>query len=114
MIHSMTGYAAASATLGAVSLHLELRSVNSRFLDLNFRIADELRHCEPQLRAALTARLQRGKVDCRLQMQTEAAGAQNAALQLNAALLEQLARAQDDVRRRLPDAAPLAVGEILR
>ena len=114
MIHSMTGYAAASTTLGALSLHLELRSVNSRFLDLNFRIADELRHCEPQLRAALTARLQRGKVDCRLQMQTEAAGAQNAALQLNAALLEQLARAQADVRRRLPDAAPLAVGEILR
>lgn len=114
MIHSMTGYAAASATLGAVSLHLELRSVNSRFLDLNFRIGDELRHCEPQLRAAITARLQRGKVDCRLQMQADAAGQEGAALRLNAALLERLAEAQADVRRRLPDAAPLAVGEILR
>lgn len=114
MIHSMTGYAAASATLGAVSLHLELRSVNSRFLDLNFRIGDELRHCEPQLRAAISARLQRGKVDCRLQMQADAAGQEGAALRLNAALLERLAEAQADVRRRLPDAAPLAVGEILR
>lgn len=114
MIHSMTGYAAASATLGALSLHLELRSVNSRFLDLNFRIGDELRHCEPQLRAAITARLQRGKVDCRLQMQADAAGQESAALRLNAALLERLAEAQADVRRRLPDAAPLAVGEILR
>ena len=114
MIHSMTGYAAASATLGALSLYLELRSVNSRFLDLNFRIGDELRHCEPQLRAAITARLQRGKVDCRLQMQAEAAGQESAALRLNAALLERLAEAQADVRRRLPDAAPLAVGEILR
>lgn len=114
MIHSMTGYAAASATLGALSLHLELRSVNSRFLDLNFRIGDELRHCEPQLRAAITARLQRGKVDCRLQMQADAAAQEGAALRLNAALLERLAEAQADVRRRLPDAAPLAVGEILR
>ena len=114
MIHSMTGYAAASATLGAVSLHLELRSVNSRFLDLNFRIGDELRHCEPQLRAAISARLQRGKVDCRLQMQADAVAQEGAALRLNAALLERLAEAQADVRRRLPDAAPLAVGEILR
>lgn len=114
MIHSMTGYAAASATLGALSLHLELRSVNSRFLDLNFRIGDELRHCEPQLRAAITARLQRGKVDCRLQMQADAAAQEGAALRLNAALLERLAEAQADVRRRLPDAAPLSAGEILR
>ena len=114
MIHSMTGYAAASATLGALSLHLELRSVNSRFLDLNFRIGDELRHCEPQLRAAISARLQRGKVDCRLQMQADAAAQEGAALRLNAALLERLAEAQADVRRRLPDAAPLSAGEILR
>ena len=114
MIHSMTGYAAASAMLGALSLHLELRSVNSRFLDLNFRIGDELRHCEPQLRAAISARLQRGKVDCRLQMQADAAAQEGAALRLNAALLERLAEAQADVRRRLPDAAPMAVGEILR
>lgn len=114
MIHSMTGFAAASATLGAVSLHLELRSVNSRFLDLNFRIGDELRHCEPQLRAAMSARLQRGKVDCRLQMQTDAASQAGAALRLNAALLERLAEAEVDVRHRLPQAAPLTVGEILR
>ena len=43
MIHSMTGYAAASAESPRGALTLELRSVNSRFLDLQFRVAEELR-----------------------------------------------------------------------
>ena len=43
MIFSMTGYAVASAESPRGALHLELRSVNSRFLDLQFRIAEELR-----------------------------------------------------------------------
>ena len=112
MIHSMTGFAAQSRELGAVSLHLELRSVNSRYLDLFFRIGDDLRQAEPAIREQLTARLKRGKVECRLNLQNNAAAAR--ALALNGAMLEQLAGAQATVRERFPDAAPLSVGEILR
>lgn len=43
MIHSMTGFAAQTREVGGASIHLELRSVNSRYLDLFFRIGDELR-----------------------------------------------------------------------
>ena len=50
MIHSMTGYAVASAETPRGTLSLELRSVNSRFLDLQFRVADELRALEAALR----------------------------------------------------------------
>ena len=50
MIQSMTGYAAASADSPRGALSLELRSVNARFLDLQFRVAEELRALEPLLR----------------------------------------------------------------
>ena len=67
MIHSMTGYAAVAVDMPRGRLSLELRSVNGRFLDLQFRIAEELRAHEPMLREMLAARLGRGKVECRMQ-----------------------------------------------
>ena len=112
MIHSMTGYAVQTRELGRVALHLELRSVNSRFLDLVFRIADELRQSEPQLREALTGRLSRGKVECRFHLQGKESA--TAELVLNGGLLGQLKAVEAAVRAELPAAAPLSVGEILR
>lgn len=112
MIHSMTGFAVQARELGSVSLHLELRSVNSRYLDLFFRIGDDLRQAEPAIREQLTARLKRGKVECRLNLQSNHAAARE--LALNSALLEQLAGAEGEVRRRFPNAAGLSVGEVLR
>ncbi|MGA7983702.1 MAG: YicC/YloC family endoribonuclease, partial [Burkholderiales bacterium] len=86
----MTGYAVASTETPRGTLGLELRSVNSRFLDLQFRVADELRALEPTLREMVTARLARGKVDCRLYF---AAGTARSGRQsLNPAALEELAR----------------------
>ena len=112
MIYSMTGYAVQTRELGRVALHLELRSVNSRFLDLAFRIADELRQSEPQLREALTGRLSRGKVECRFHLQGKESA--TAELVLNGGLLGQLKAVEAAVRAELPAAAPLSVGEILR
>ena len=112
MIHSMTGFAVQTRDLGRVSLHLELRSVNSRYLDLAFRIADDLRQAEPTIRELISARLSRGKVECRLNLQTTDAAPRS--LALNAGLLEQLSEAEATVRARLPEAAGLSVGEVLR
>ncbi|MBC9073214.1 YicC family protein [Thauera sp. CAU 1555] len=112
MIHSMTGFAVQTRDLGRVSLHLELRSVNSRYLDLAFRIADDLRQAEPAIRELISARLSRGKVECRLNLQTTDAAPRS--LALNAGLLEQLSEAEATVRARLPEAAGLSVGEVLR
>ena len=66
MISSMTGYAAVTREVAAGSISLELRSVNSRFLDVQFRIAEELRAVEPALRELAMAGLARGKIACRL------------------------------------------------
>src|SRR6478672_1222550 len=76
-VYSMTGYASGQHSLGqgtsgqegkataAARLGLEIRSVNSRFLDLSFRLSDELRQHEPALRELLQSRLKRGKVELR-------------------------------------------------
>ncbi|MDX9701305.1 MAG: YicC/YloC family endoribonuclease, partial [Rhodocyclaceae bacterium] len=112
MIHSMTGFATQTRDIGSVSLHLELRSVNSRFLDLVFRMPDELRQAEPAMRECLSAALGRGKVECRLSLQSGVQGPQP--VSLNQALLEQLACAEAGVLAALPQAARLSVGEVLR
>ena len=65
-VHSMTGFANAQSTTRAGTLSMELRSVNSRFLDLNFRMADDLRTVEPLIREKLMNALSRGKVECRI------------------------------------------------
>ncbi|PKO80128.1 MAG: YicC family protein [Betaproteobacteria bacterium HGW-Betaproteobacteria-13] len=112
MIHSMTGFAVQTRDLGPVSLHLELRSVNSRYLDLNFRIVEDLRQAEPAIREQITGRLSRGKVECRLNLQTNNAAPRT--LALNSGLLAQLADAQTKVQAQFPSAKPMSVGELLR
>ena len=108
----MTGYAAATRDFGRGTLSLELKSVNSRFLDIGFRIADELRALEPQLRELISSRVNRGKVECRLSVAAVPGAPREAAV--NTVLLEQLTQWQEAVRRELPQAAPLTVADILR
>lgn len=68
MIHSMTGYASTTRELATAALSVEIRSVNHRYLDLQFRLPEELRALESGLRELATARLQRGKVECRISL----------------------------------------------
>ena len=119
----MTGYASAQQNPGPVAagseakgatggrLGLEIRSVNSRFLDLSFRLSDELRQHEPALRELLTSRLKRGKVEVRAAIET--AGA-DTLRDPNARMLQRLNAMQDTVRSWLPDAAGLSVADVIR
>lgn len=112
MIYSMTGYAAQMRDIGRGILHLELRTVNSRYLDMSFRIVEEVRIVEPALREMIAGRLNRGKVDCRLNLLPSTTAPREATL--NRPLLQQLAALQNEVRRQLPDAAALSVSDVLR
>jgi uncharacterized protein (TIGR00255 family) len=111
-IHSMTGYAALERDLGPARISLELKSVNGRFLDLNFRCAEELRFLEMPLREKLSAAIGRGKLDCRLYLQPNNAAAPQ--LTPNFALVQQLGTLETQVRAVLLAAAPLSVAEVLR
>ena len=64
MIASMTGFARREATGPWGTLVCELRSVNHRFLECGFRLPDEVRALEPELRQLASRELKRGKVDC--------------------------------------------------
>lgn len=120
----MTGYASAQLSPGqgpashdvgkaatTARLGLEIRSVNSRFLDLGFRLGEELRAHEPALRELLTGKLKRGKVEVRAAL--EGAGAE-AVRDPSTRTLQRLSAVQDTVRGWMPEAGPLSVAEILR
>ena len=107
----MTGYAVATSEGAAGTLTIEIKSVNSRFLDLQFRINDELRALEPDLRAAIMAAITRGKVEARLSFGRKANGGTQA---LNQELLADLARLQGEVTRHFAQASPMSVAELLR
>jgi uncharacterized protein (TIGR00255 family) len=118
MIYSMTGYASATREIAVpgisagMSVSVELRTVNSRFLDLNFRMPEEVRACEPTLRELLMSKLSRGKVDIRINVQrseqTPSVGA------LNAEVLQQLAKLEQAVTDAFPGVERMRTGEILR
>ncbi|HET8745982.1 MAG TPA: YicC/YloC family endoribonuclease [Ramlibacter sp.] len=123
-VYSMTGYASAQHSPGAapagnegskpgaaMRLGLEIRSVNSRFLDLSFRLSEELRAHEPALRELIAARVKRGKVEVRAGI--EGTGAETVR-EPSVRMLQRLESVQDTVRTWLPDAAALSVAEILR
>ena len=122
-VYSMTGYATAqtggaAATNASESprdarpgLGIEIRSVNSRFLDLTFKLADDLRGTEPALRELLGAALKRGKVEVRAWVEGRTDAGPRAP---SAPELQKLVSLQDNIRAWLPTAAPLSVAEVLQ
>lgn len=115
-VYSMTGYATAQSAPAPVdtppspSLGLEIRSVNSRFLDLAFRLPDELKSAEPALRELVGKHLKRGKVELRGWIEGRHDGALTTP---SPADLQKLVALQDRVCAWLPKAAPLSVAEVL-
>lgn len=112
MICSMTGYAVKTRDIERGTLQLELKSVNSRYLDFHFRVSEELRALEMPLRELLAARLSRGKVECRLSF--NAGSARGDQLELNGELLGSLKVLNQRVRDEMPEARPLSVNDVLR
>ena len=122
-VYSMTGYATAQQGGPAAapsgeptrdaqpSLGVEIRSVNSRFLDLTFKLPDDLRSTEPALRELLGARLKRGKVEVRAWIEGRGeAGPRPPSV----AELQKLVGLQDNIQAWCPKAAPLSVAEVLQ
>ncbi len=112
MIYSMTGFASATRELAGRGLNIDLRSVNHRYLDLQFRIPDDLRPLEPGLRELLVAKLQRGKVECRIAL-NPLPNAQPS-LELNTDALKQLRALSEKLRAAWPSVPGLTAADILR
>jgi uncharacterized protein (TIGR00255 family) len=117
-LQSMTGYASAQSHVGADSpatnglrLGLEIRSVNSRYLDLSFRLPEELRQLEPALRELVGKSIKRGKVEVRVNLES---ATDNLLATPDTPLLKNLLNIQNQVRMWLPDAPLLSVSEVIR
>lgn len=122
-VYSMTGYAsgqnkgssspsepdARHAATGRIGV--EIRSVNSRFLDLTFKLPEELRQHEPALRELLTKRLKRGKVELRASIED---ASRMGVTEPSVRLLQRLNGVQDSIKAWLPDARALSVADVLR
>jgi uncharacterized protein (TIGR00255 family) len=122
-VYSMTGYAAVQSNAASAApeseaaghtssrIGVEIRSVNSRFLDLAFRLPDELRQAEPLLRDLLTAKLKRGKVELRVSLESTSASNLRAP---SSGTLQRLGSIEDSIKSWLPQAAGLSVADVLR
>lgn len=108
----MTGYAVSSRDSDVGGLSVEIKSVNSRFLDLQFRMNDDFRAFEPVFREAIIARISRGKVECRFSFARKEQQLNNKAL--NQIVLDLLLQFQKQLHQQFPDSATLTMHEILR
>ena len=108
----MTGYATSTKETENGTITIEVKSVNSRFLDLQFRINDEFRAIEPLFRDALTKKIVRGKVECRFSFGKKHGDDQQKTL--NQSVLTQLREFQTNVKNFFPTAPEFSVNDILR
>ena len=122
-VYSMTGYASVQSSTPAaegnsdasasptVRFGLEIRSVNSRFLDLSFRLPDELRHTEPALREHIVQHIKRGKVEVRAVYHSN----QETELTDPAiGTLQKLLSLQNKIQSWLPGARDLSVSDVIK
>ena len=108
----MTGFAALEKPIVNATLLLELRAVNSRYLDLHFKLDENLRGFEPTIRDLISAQLNRGKIECRVNLIQRTQLSQEAAL--DGALMQQLAVMQSQAKAYFPTSRELSMADILR
>lgn len=111
MIASMTGFAAITRPIAGGTLTFEIKSVNSRFLDLVFRFPDELRELEMPLRELLAKQLSRGKVECRAGWAINTAEINET---LDAKRLQALQRLAEQVKSVFKESRGLSAADVLR
>jgi len=108
----MTGFAALEKPIHNATLLLELRAVNSRYLDLHFKLDENLRGFEPTIRELISAQLNRGKVECKVNLIQRPQLNQETAL--DGTVMQQLAAMQLQAKGYFPSSRELSMADILR
>lgn len=110
-MRSMTGYGSGQASNDAASVTIEVRSVNSRYLDLQFRMPDELRMAEMPLRELIAKKIARGKVDVRA---SYARTQKETSEHLTPELLGQILATHQHIQRHIPSVQAPAFADVLQ
>ena len=111
-IFSMTGFGSAEVSSSACTLALQLKSVNSRYLDLILKVPEELAPFEGILRESINQRIKRGKIECKISWQATANDAAPTT-HINNEALQTLLVLQASILNSAPNAAPLSVSQLL-
>ncbi len=108
----MTGFARQSGESDAGTLTWEIRAVNHRYLDVQFRLPDDLRPKEQGFKQQVSASLKRGKVECALHVKR--AFDQKSEMKLNSDLVGLIGKRVTEISKALPECSPPSPVEILR
>lgn len=111
MIRSMTAFANAEGEIDGTVYGWEIRSVNHRYLDINFRIPDHLRILEAGFRTLIAQQLRRGKIDCTLNCQRQSGNQDD--IHIDRQRLSVLNRIMREIESEIHDAAPCSALEIM-
>lgn len=112
MLNSMTGFARQAAECPLGTLTWELRTVNHRYLDVQFRLPEELRPSETDLRQQVSGQLKRGKIECSLHFRRAISEA--TALKINQDLVMQLRAKLDELSEMLHESRAIDPIDVLR
>ncbi len=112
MLHSMTGFARESVQSEIGTLTWEIRAVNHRYLDVQFRLPDDLRPKEQLFRQRVNSELGRGKVECALYFQRTQH--QDSEMPIDTALVEIIGHRISELTSKLPNVAAVNPIDILR
>ena len=111
MTSSMTGFCFKEKQIKGASLIIELKTLNSRYFELNLRLADQLKIYESKVREMISAKISRGKVDCRIFLKIEEN--QATAYSVNPAELKTIVNATEKIAKSLKNPAPINPIDIL-
>ena len=112
MLNSMTGFARETAETAFGTITCEMRAVNHRYLDVQFRLPEELRAKELDLRNRISSSLKRGKVECSIYLKRGSSNKEE--LHFNEVLVTQIAARATEISNLLPDSQPLDPVDVLR
>lgn len=112
MINSMTGFGRGSASSDGRSITIELKSVNHKYLDLNFRLPRSLNYLEETLRTTISAKLSRGHLDINLSYMNTREDAKS--ITLDSSLIAQYIEAGNSVAQQFNVENDLTVTTLLR
>jgi uncharacterized protein (TIGR00255 family) len=111
MVNSMTAFARTQSDCAGLQLTWELKSVNHRYLETQFRLPEPVRSLEHSLRETLRKHLKRGKVDCSLRLDRQGG---EPSVELNRTLLLQVIGVLEQIKRDVPEADPPSTMDLLR
>lgn len=111
MIRSMTAFSGGEIEIGNLSISCEIRSVNHRYCDITVKIPDRLRFLEGEIRAAISAKINRGKIECALSCKKQANSGQD--FIVNQAAVAALLEATQTIERQMPAALTFSALDVL-